>query len=138
MILVDTNVLVALADESDPLHPVATRDLTRIRRKALGVTSVVLSECLSLMPPAYLRRRLAFLTEQLAMRAVELESPWWKEVFEWLDRYAEHEPDLADAQLAVLASRDKAHAVWTYDREFKDVWRRRDGSKIPLFGSRKR
>jgi hypothetical protein len=32
-------------------------------------------------------------------------------VFAWLDRYQEHTPDLADAQLAVLCSRDSSHSI---------------------------
>ncbi len=135
MIIVDTNVLVALADEQDRLHRTAKRDLKRLRAKELAVTSAVLAECLFLLPAPYLRRRVAFLLEQLAVVAIELSPPWWSEVFEWLDRYAEHEPDLADAQLAALSSRDAAHRVWTYDGEFQSIWRRSDGSRIPLAAS---
>jgi len=138
MIFADTNVLVALVDERDRLHKVAKRDLKRFVEREVAVTSAVLTECLFLLPADYLRRRLAFLLEQLGMVAVELDAPWWSDVFDWLSRYAEHEPDFADAQLAVLSGRDKAHRVWTYDREFRDVWRRPDGSKIPLLGSQKR
>jgi predicted nucleic acid-binding protein len=71
------------------------------------------------------------------MVTVELEPPWWKEVFDWLDRYAEHEPDFADAQLAVISGRNRTDRVWTYDREFRDIWRRPDGSKIPVLGNPK-
>lgn len=56
----------------------------------------------------------------------------WAEVFAWLARYAEHEPDFADAHLAALCGRDSHLKVWTYDREFRDMWRRPDGTRIPL------
>ena len=137
MILVDTNVLVALVEERERLHAVAKRDLKRFERRDLGVTTAVLTECAFLLSADYLRRRLAFLLEQLAMVTVELEPPWWQEVFDWLDRYAEHEPDFADAQLAVISGRNRTDRVWTYDREFRDIWRRPDGSKIPLLGTQR-
>ena len=38
--------------------------------------------------------------------------------------YADHEPDWADACLAVLSGRDHDLKVWTYDREFRTTWRR--------------
>lgn len=135
MILVDTNVLVALVDERERLHATAKRDLKRFEKRELGVTTAVLTECTFLLSAKYLRQRLAFLLEQLAVAAVELEPPGWKEVFDWLDRYAEHEPDFADAQLAVICGRKRADRVWTYDKEFRNIWRRPDGSKIPLLGS---
>jgi predicted nucleic acid-binding protein len=137
VILVDTNVLVALVEERERLHAVAKRDLKRFARRELGVTTAVLTECAFLLSAKYLRHRLAFLLEQLAMVTVELEPPWWKEVFDWLDRYAEHEPDFADAQLAVISGRNRTDRVWTYDREFRDIWRRPDGSKIPVLGNPK-
>ena len=101
------------------------------------MTSAVLTECAFLLSAKYLRQRLAFLLERLGIVAVELELPWWKDVFDWLDRYAEHEPDFADAQLAVISGRNRADKVWTYDREFRDIWRRPDGSKIPVLGTHK-
>jgi len=137
LILVDTNVLVALVDERERLHTTAKRDLKRFEKRELGVTTAVLTECAFLLPAKYLRQRLAFLVEQLAVAAVELEPPWLMDVFDWLDRYAEHEPDFADAQLAVISGRKRVDKVWTYDKEFRHIWRRLDGSKIPLLGTQR-
>jgi predicted nucleic acid-binding protein len=53
-------------------------------------------------------------------------------VFHWLTKYAEHEPDWADACIAVLCGHDKRLKVWTYDREFRTTWRRLDGTVIPM------
>src|SRR5260221_4569858 len=103
MIIVDTNVLVALADEQDRLHRTAKRDLKRLRAKELAVTSAVLGECLFLLPAPYLRRRVAFLLEQLAVVAIELSPPWWSEAFEWLDRYAGHMTGLCAGPLSRLS-----------------------------------
>ncbi|HEX7479629.1 MAG TPA: PIN domain-containing protein [Polyangiales bacterium] len=130
MILIDTNVLVALVDERDRLHKKAVRDL-RKHRGPFGVTSVVLSESCFLLEEGYLRRRLVALLERLPVIAIEPESPWWSDVFTWLDRFAEHTPDLCDALLVMLSSRLSA-PIWTYDAEFRQVWRRPDGKPVSL------
>lgn len=57
---------------------------------------------------------------------------FWDEVFAWLAKYADHEPDWTDACIAALCGRDKRLKVWTYDREFRTTWRRPDGRPIPL------
>jgi hypothetical protein len=51
---------------------------------------------------------------------------------DWLAKYADDEPDWADACLAALSGRDKDLTVWTYDREFQTTWRRLNGTAIPL------
>jgi predicted nucleic acid-binding protein len=132
MILVDTNVLVALVDEGDALHRKAKRDLKSLRREPMRVTSLVLGETCFLLPDLYLRQRLRLLLGRLAIAPVELSPPWWDDVFTWLERYADHEPDLADAQLAALSAEVSGCRVWTYDRDFRTIWRRLDGTEIPL------
>jgi predicted nucleic acid-binding protein len=132
LILVDTNVLVALADERDGLASRAERDLKRLGAGPFGLTGPVLGEACFLLPRGYLRRRLWFLLARLGVAFVDVPSPFWDDVFDWMDRYEEHEPDLADAQMAVLCSRDRDCRIWTYDREFRTTWRRMDGSRIPL------
>ena len=132
MILVDTNVLVALADERDALHGQASRDARSLGRGPFGVTSLVLGEVCFLLPDRYLRSRLRFMLEHLPIEPVEPGPPWWPAVFAWLERYADHDPDLADAQLAVLSAEIPSAQVWTYDREFRTVWKRPDGTAIPL------
>jgi predicted nucleic acid-binding protein len=93
------------------------------------VISVVLSETCFLLEQSHLRKRLRLLLERLSVRALELEEPWWGDVFDWLARYADHEPDLCDAMLAVLASRNKSQ-IWTYDSEFRKLWRAPDGRPL--------
>src|SRR4030095_12451439 len=131
-----TEVVVAVGDERDQRHRVAARDLRSLQSGGLGVTSLVLCESLFLMPERYLRQRLEYLLRHLGFQPARLEDPWWAEVFSWLDRYADHEPDLADAELAILSSREKRHKIWTYDREFREIWRRGDGSRLPVVGTR--
>lgn len=127
-------MLVSLVDERDGLHARAARDLSAARKQPLALTSLVVGETCFLLSRGYQRRRLRFLLGRLAVQAIELEPPWWDDVFEWLDRYQEHEPDLADAQLAVLCSRRPECRVWSYDDEFRSTWRLADGGRIPLHG----
>ena len=131
MILIDTNVLVALVDDRDPLHARAAEDLRKPKRSQFRVLEAVLSEACFLLPELAARRRLRFLLTRLAIRSFSVDESWWPDVFDWVERYADHEPDFADAQLVVASGRRKCR-VWTYDREFTTTWRRLDGSRVPL------
>jgi predicted nucleic acid-binding protein len=74
------------------------------------------------------------LLRDLALQPLPLthERAFWMEVLDWLAKDADHEPDWADACLAVLSGRDRKLKIWTYDREFQTTWRRPDGTAIPL------
>src|SRR5437588_12977753 len=134
MILVDTNALVALIDYSDQLNKQAAADFPRLQKRKLYLISPVIAEAVHLLPFKQDRQRLvAFLDEfQFEMCPIHETDELWQETFQWLLRYSEHSPDWADALLAVLSGREKIFRVWTYDSEFKTIWRRPDGSRIPL------
>ena len=134
MILVDTAPLVALCDPRDSLNRVALRDLDRLSRQPLVACAAVLTEACALLAHAVQRRRLQRFVEEFSVAPyrVDDERRLWLEVFDWLDRYEEHEPDWADGYLAVLSGREHRFRVWTYDREFRTIWRRPDGTRIPL------
>jgi predicted nucleic acid-binding protein len=128
VILLDTNVLVALVLPKDRLHERATSDLERLARQELRVLPSVLSEACFLLDRREQRARLEELL--LALRARPAIEPAWDRVFEWLARYADHGPDWVDGCLVVAANREQR--IWTYDGEFRSVWRRLDGSRVPL------
>jgi predicted nucleic acid-binding protein len=134
MILLDADVLIALADDDDQLNPVAEADLEQVGQDTLFLATPVLAEACYMLPRADQRTRLWHLVNALDMRpcVVEDERSLWSEVFGWLASYAEHRPDWVDGCLAVLCGRDKRLRLWTYDKEFSTLWRRPDGSKIPL------
>lgn len=134
MILVDTTPLVALVDPRDDLHARALKDLDRLARRQLAVCTPVLTEACFLLERAVQRARLEQLLRRLLIGSLQVsdELGLWLDVFRWLERYAEHEPDFADGYLAVLSGREKGARVWTYDQEFRTTWRRPDGSRIPL------
>jgi predicted nucleic acid-binding protein len=128
VILVDTNVLVALVLPKDRLHKRATRDLETLVSRELRVLPSVLAESCFLLGQRGQRARLATLLA--ALRAQPATEPAWERVFEWLERYGEHQPDWVDACLVVMANREQR--IWTYDDEFRSLWRRLDGSRVPL------
>jgi predicted nucleic acid-binding protein len=139
VILVDSNPLIALVDPRDDLNERATADLVRLRRQRLVVVAPVLTEVCFALPHPHQRARLRQLLLRFSIQ------PWpaaddaalWAEVFAWLDRYADHDPDFADGYLAIACSLDRRLKLWTYDKEFRTTWRRADGSRIPLAADRR-
>jgi predicted nucleic acid-binding protein len=134
MILIDTTPLVALCDPRDSLNKTALRHLKVLAKSEFAVCEPVLYEvCFHLDAPAQ-RRRLQQTLERLDVSPISVDDAQtlWKEVFDWLDQYRDHEPDWADAYLAVLCGRDRKYKVWTYDSEFRTIWRKPDGSPIPM------
>jgi predicted nucleic acid-binding protein len=134
MIVIDTNALVGLVDSSDELHPQAAAHFARLGRQELCVTGATLAEAVHLLPLDEQRKRLWGLLQEfdIGMSPIPDSNEVWEEVFEWLNRYAEHSPDWADGLLAVMSSRDKRLRVWSYDEEFRTIWRRKDGGRIPM------
>jgi predicted nucleic acid-binding protein len=134
MILLDTNVLIALVDARDQWHSAARAHLRRLRDNRLLTTTSVLAETAHCLTHRSARARLRALLELLEVEPCPIpdERLHWADTLSWCERYADHEPDWVDAQLAVLCGHDRRYKVWTYDREFSTLWRRPDGSRIPL------
>ncbi len=134
MILVDTGPLVALCDGRDAKHRTAVKQLVSLAKQKLAVCDAVLTEACFHLPHLSQRQRLHALLRELAIQPLpeSYDHTLWSNVLDWLTRYADHEPDWADGCLAVLSGRDKTLKVWTYDREFRTIWRRLDGTLIPL------
>jgi len=134
VILLDSGPIVALLDERDALNRRAVGELKRARGRELFTCAPVLTEVAFALPGRRHRRRLAEFLGRFEVRAAAVgrEETVWREVLDWLDRYADHDPDLADGWLAVLSQRERRFRIWTFDREFRTIWRRPDGSSIPL------
>ena len=132
MILIDTNVLVGLVNPRDQHHAHSISDLQRFRGSPMGVVTSVLVESCALLPLRDQRLLLRATLEAVPMTPLAAPLDMRREVFDWLDRYADHEPAYADGELAVLSGRHRRWRVWTYDAEFLRVWRRPDGTRIPL------
>jgi predicted nucleic acid-binding protein len=134
MILIDTTPLVALCDARDERHLMAVKHLDLLRSSEFAVCDAVLTETCFHLPYRSQRQRLRALLDDLGVQPISVpnESAFWLEVFEWLIKYADHQPDWADGCLAVLSGRERRAKVWTYDREFRTTWRRPNGTVIPL------
>jgi predicted nucleic acid-binding protein len=134
MILIDTTALVALCDPRDSLNKIALKHLKVLARSQFAICEPVLAEVCFHLSALSQRRRLQATLEALDVlpASVADAQSLWKDVFNWLNKYAEHEPDWADGYLAVLCGRDRKCKVWTYDAEFRTIWRRPDGSAIPM------
>jgi predicted nucleic acid-binding protein len=132
--LIDTGPLVALCDARDGTHRTAVGHLASLAAGGLAVCEAVLVEACFHLPHQSQRARLRGLLRDLCVESMAPDdhADLWPEVFDWLAKYAEHEPDWADACLAVLSGRDRSVKVWSYDREFRTTWRRPDGTAIPM------
>jgi predicted nucleic acid-binding protein len=133
MILMDTTPLVGLCDSRDKLHRRSLRDLDKLGQSQLLLCAPVMTKACFLLEHPVQRARLARLIIELAIHAIEVDDEeLWPSIFEWLEKYREHEPDWADGYLVALTGQDARFEVWTYDREFTTTWRRLDGSRVPL------
>jgi len=134
VILIDTTPLVALCDGRDSKHRIALKHLKLLAADEFVVCDAVLTEACFHLPYRNQRQRLRALLGDLNVQPIPImhERDFFLEVLDWLTKYGDHEPDWADACLAILSGRDEGLKVWTYDREFRTTWRRPDGTAIPL------
>jgi len=134
VILIDTTPLVAVCDARDSKHRMALKHLELLASDEFAVCDAVLTEACFHLPHRNQRQRLRALLRDLSVQPIPImyEQDFFLDVLDWLAKYADHEPDWADACLAILSGRDKNLKVWTYDREFRTTWRRPNGTVIPL------
>lgn len=130
--LVDTGPLVALCDSHDSYHRRAVKEANALRGPAL-VGLPVLTEALHFLPLTSLRQRLWAAFDLGHLQLIAYSEPrqiaW---AISWLQKFAEHAPDFADAHLVAWAASDPGLSVWTFDGEFRSTWRTLDGKPIRL------
>ncbi|MPZ19658.1 MAG: PIN domain-containing protein [Luteitalea sp.] len=134
MTLIDTGPLVALCDPHDSRHRTASKHLKALAKADFRLCEAVLVETCFHLPRRAQRQRLWAVIDELDIEPLPDggDLDFWMEVLGWLVKYADHEPDWADASIAVLSGRDAKLKVWTYDREFRTIWRRPNGTPIPM------
>jgi predicted nucleic acid-binding protein len=132
--LVDTGPLVSLVDPQDAFHDTARAQLERLAPQGLCTCDAVVTEACFHLPHESQRRRLAAVLDRFDVTPLSAADPreFWRDVFAWVLKYQEHDPDWADGCIAVLSGQDVRLKVWTYDREFRTTWRRPDGTAIPM------
>ena len=120
-VLVDTGILVAVFNRSDPQHTAAAAWLSRNRAPLLTVESV-LSETAFYLPA---RRRVA-LAELAARRVLTVHSPdtaGHARMAELFGKYADQDPDWADLALVWLAETTGVNQIATLDVADFSVYR---------------
>jgi predicted nucleic acid-binding protein len=134
VILIDTGPLVALCDERDSRYEIAIERLEELAKADLAICDAILGEACFHLPRRIQRQRLQTWLDEFDVVSLpaDADASFRSDVFAWLLKYAEHEPDWADACIAVLCGIDRSLSVWTFDQEFHTIWRRPDGTRIPL------
>jgi len=134
LILVDTGPLAAICHPNDQNHTRAWEELKSLGNQRFLVCAEVLVECCFHLPLWRQRKRMKDLLEEIDAEspAEAYELSIREEVFEWLGKYEDHSPDWTDGLLVVVSGKNPRYRVWTHDREFKTIWRRPDGTVVPL------
>lgn len=112
-LLLDTGFIVALYDRGDRYHTAATRWLASFQGKFISVLPV-LTEAAFFMDA----RGRAALIDQVAKGWITLQAPeaeGYRRVSAILRKYADIDPDFADACLVWLAETTGIHAILTVD-----------------------
>jgi hypothetical protein len=129
-VLLDTGVLVALFDRADARHAAASAWLARCGAQLHTVESV-LSETAFFLPP---RRRAAVadLAAAGTVRVHPSDISAFKRISAILRKYADLDPDWADASLVWLAEQTGIHHIATLDVRDFSAYRIHGRSKFIL------
>ena len=120
-VLVDTGVLVAVFNRSDPQHHAASGWLARNRLPLLTVEPV-LSETAFFLP-ARLRAALAELASRGVLKVHSLDTAGHARMAELFAKYAAQDPDWADLALVWLAETTGVNQIATLDVADFSVYR---------------
>ncbi|MEO7393152.1 MAG: type II toxin-antitoxin system VapC family toxin [Ramlibacter sp.] len=129
-ILLDTGVLVALLHSDDGRHEAATRWLAGCKEKLHTVEPVLCETAFFL--PARQRAAVAELATKGTIEVHRPDVPAYKRVAAILGKYADLDPDWADAMLVWLAEESGIHAIATFDVRDFSTYRIHGRSKFLL------
>ena len=137
MLLVDTGVLLAAADQNDPDHHDCARLVTD-EAGPLITTPLVLTEAGYLIERQLGPAAEAGFYQSLAAGDLTVESMRaedWRRIAELIERYADLPLGGTDASLVVLAERHSLRRIATLDRRHFSVVRTASGSAFELLPS---
>jgi predicted nucleic acid-binding protein len=130
-LLVDAGPLVAFLAERDQYHELC-RSLMRQVRPPLITSWAVLTEAAYLLRdrPHGVRGLFEFVDQGfLTIAAIDESALRWFDAF--FQRYADHEPQLADASLIYLAEQLKIDTIFTFDHRHFRIYRMA-GNQAPV------
>lgn len=131
-VLVDTGPIVALFRENEARHEECKAEFARLP-KGLPTTWPVLTEaCYLLRRDRPAVRKLASLLREGLLVPRELGSGFAEWFSDFVERYRDREPQIADASLVYLAERDGIETIFTLDERDFAVYRTGDGRALRL------
>ncbi|MGE4243295.1 type II toxin-antitoxin system VapC family toxin [Ramlibacter sp.] len=129
-VLLDTGVLVALLNAADPKHEAASGWLSSGEYR-LHTVDAVLTETSHFLP-VHLRANLADATAAGTLQVHHPDGPAYKRAAAILRKYADLQPDWADAALVCLAERIGIHRIATLDTRDFSAYRIHGRTKFML------
>lgn len=123
-VVVDSGFLIALFDETDPLHGRCRAFLRDYRGRFLS-TEAVLAEALALLSTAQQFRCLEWLGDasRAGLLEVDREPLDFRSIEKLARKYADQPMDFADASVVLLATRTGVREILTADRRDFAVYR---------------
>jgi hypothetical protein len=123
-VVVDSGFLIALFDETDPLHT-RCRAFLRDYRGRLLTTEAVLTEALALLSTRQQFRCLEWLGDagRASLLEVDREPLDFRSIEKLARKYADQPMDFADASVVLLATRAGVREILTADRRDFAVYR---------------
>jgi hypothetical protein len=123
-VVVDSGFLIALFDETDPLHT-RCRAFLRDYRGRLLTTEAVLTEALALLSTRQQFRCLEWLGDagRAGLLEVDREPLDFRSIEKLARKYADQPMDFADASVVLLATRAGVREILTADRRDFAVYR---------------
>jgi uncharacterized protein len=117
MVIIDTGPIVALFDESEPLHKTCKATLKRIRGSIL-TTWPVLTESFYLLGDWQKgHNELWKFIVSGGLNVQEVPAQYYSRLRDLMEKYSDRPMDLADATLVLIAEIHKVKTVFTLDRK---------------------
>jgi uncharacterized protein len=129
MVIVDTGVLVALANENDKHHERAKEALRNLKDRLITTWPVITETSHLLLARSSVKAQIRSLETYLsgAISLFDLETTHFPRMFRLMESYADLPMDLADASLVILAEHlGDGRILSTDERDFKTYrWKNR-------------
>jgi hypothetical protein len=131
-VLVDTSVLAAAFSPRDGCHRMCRDALLNLPGQAF-TTDAVLVELASLLrrDRRDFSRVLRAISQTKTLKILSIGQDEYRAIAGWLEKYADQQPDFADACLVYVAEREGIDTVFTLDSDFL-VYRTLSGRQLEV------